>query len=133
MLVVEQRLTNHHAVVAQLFQDKPHATLHENPLELGGDRANPPDEAASDVEVSDARVSREDTLSDRNRPLPLRDMHERSSDQTTQPIIEELHDKGEAGGFVLENNMEHENLQPMATTSQGSRLHLSDFIQNLSE
>jgi hypothetical protein len=133
MLVLEQRLTNHHDVVGQLFQDKPHATLQEETLELGGDRANHPDEAVSDMRASDARVSREDTLSDRGRPPPGRDIHQHSSDQSTQPIIEELHEKGETGASVSGNSMQHENPQPITTTSQGSRLHLSDFIQNLSE
>jgi hypothetical protein len=29
--------------------------------------------------------------------------------------------------------MQHEHPQPMSTASQGPRLHLSDFVQNLSE
>jgi hypothetical protein len=128
MLVVEQRLTNHHDVVAQLFQDQPHATLQEEAPKPGGARGNPLGEA-----TSEARASREETLSDRDRPPTRGDTHQPNSDQTTPPIIEELHEKGEAGGSVSGNTMQHENPQPMSTASQAPRLHLSDFVQNLSE
>ncbi|KAJ6145043.1 hypothetical protein N7470_008938 [Penicillium chermesinum] len=133
MLVVEQRLTNHHDVVAQLLQDEPQAALQRKTLEFGRDRANPPNEAASNVGTSDARVPREDAVSDSYQPPLPQEVHERCSNQSIQPTIEELRDKGEAGDSVSGNSMQHENPQPMTITGERSRLHLSDFIQTLSE
>ncbi|CEJ62731.1 hypothetical protein PMG11_11222 [Penicillium brasilianum] len=130
MSVVTQRLTNHHDIVAQLFRDQPHTAPQEEALEIGGVRTNPPDEAAPDSRASNVRISREDTLSDQDPPPTRGDIHYSNSDQATLPIIKELHEKGQAGASVSGNNRQHENPE---TPSQGSRLHLSDFIQSLSD
>lgn len=127
MSIFKQCLTNHHDVAAQLFRDQRHATPQEEVLELGGARSN-----ASCEATSDARVSREKGLSDGDRPPPYLDIHHPSSDPITLPITEALHEKGEAEDTVSGNSMQHENSQAMSTASQGSRLHLPDFIQNLS-
>lgn len=126
--MIEQRLANHSDVVARLFQDQHCATIQEEIQEQAGTRDNPSDESASG-----ARASKEGTLCERDPPPTCTVIYDPSRGQTTQPNIDELPEDGPAGGAVAGNSMQHESLQPMSAASQGSRLHLSDFIQNVSE
>jgi hypothetical protein len=125
MLVVEQHLTNHYDIVAQLVQDQHHVIHPDGAVEIGVARGNPPDKAISGAKASDARVSRAEASSDRYRPSTCEDVHHSISDQRTQSIVEMPHENGLEGGFHVRHSVQHESPQP---ASQESRSHLSDVI-----
>lgn len=119
---VEQRLKIHHDVVAQLSENQHQATRQ-------GARSHLPDKGALGSRAPEG----EETLGYRDQSPTAMNLRYPRSDQTTQPIIEDTNDPGVSGGAISGNGMQHESPQPVNTTTQGSRLHISDFIQGLSE
>lgn len=126
---VEQSLKYHRDVVAKLPESPQLITSQGNGLHLDGAYGRPLGE-----DPSGARASETGTLGSGDPPLDLTGTSYPNSDQPTQSITRSLDGKSLLGGNTTRNEMQRESLpQPVATASEGSGLHASDFIQKLSE
>jgi hypothetical protein len=118
MSVIEQGLMNHHEVVAQLFQNQHPATSQEGTPKPG---------VAWDVPLvgyPDSAGALEEKALEPLYP---------SNDRTVRSKTTEPRHNGLADSSTVDVRTEHATPPAMNAACQGSRLHQSDFIQDLSE
>jgi hypothetical protein len=128
MSVIEEALTNHRDVVAQLFQDQHPATTQAEIPEPVAARNSP-----LDGHTDGASASKEEATSQKDRPTPRTDVRDQSNDQIVQSNTNEQGPNGLTVGSTVEIIRQHASPQAKESASQGIRLHKSDFIQDLSE
>ncbi|OKP12443.1 hypothetical protein PENSUB_1928 [Penicillium subrubescens] len=118
MSVLEQGLMHHREVVAQLFQNQHPATSQEETPKLVEARDGPLAEYPDSVGASEEKAL---------EPL------DPSNDRTLRSKTTELRYNGSVDSSTADISTQHASPQAMNAASQGSRLHQSDFIQDLSE
>jgi hypothetical protein len=127
MAMIEQRLMSHRDAVARLFPDQHCSANQEEVMEVLEEAGTRDRGSASGVSAY------KEALREGDRAPNWTDIYDPSSDQTVQPNIDELPKDGLASDAVAENRMQHDSQESISAASQGFRLHISDFIQNLSE
>jgi hypothetical protein len=128
MSVIEQGLTNHRDVIAQLFQDQHPPISQEEIPEPVASWDSPLDEYPDS-----ARASKEEATSQRDRPPTRTDIHDLKKGQTVRSKTSEPRRNELTDSSTVEISRQHASPQTKNAASQGSRLHKSDFIQDLSE
>jgi hypothetical protein len=118
MSVIEQGLVNHREVVAQLFQNQHPATSQEETPKPVVVWDGPPDGYPDRAGASKDKAA---------------DPHDLSIDRTARSKSSEPCQSGRADGSTVDVSTQHASPQALNAASQGSRLHQSDFIQDLSE
>jgi hypothetical protein len=126
--LVEQHLRNHHDVVAQLCENQYHATDQGEELGFGGAQGPLPDQ-----DVLAAGGTGNESASHRGSSSIIANIPYPSNVQTAQPIIEDLNDSIRPGDAILRDVMQRDSSGPGKDSGQEFRLHISDFIQTLSE
>lgn len=126
--VVEQHLHDHHILVSRLSETKHHA------IQQGGQLLDVVESSVLIEGVFGPGASAESENSVRrdstSAPTTTRLV---SNDQTVQPVNGELDDPAVPEDSAARNNLHRDVSWPENNASPGSRLHTSDFVQNLSE
>jgi hypothetical protein len=128
MSVIEQGLTNHRDVIAQLFQEQhPPISQEEIPKPIAAW------DSPLDGCPGSARASKEEATSQRDRPPTRTDIHDLKNGRTVRSKTSEQRQDELTDSSTVEISRQHTSPQAKNAASQGSMLHKSDFIQDLSE
>jgi hypothetical protein len=129
MSLVEQQIRNHHDIVAQHSQDQFCATSQRGDLEFDGTQGHLPNQSLLREKAS----GRGQTMSYRNPSTPLTNIRYPDSNSIVHSTNEDQSDSVPSGDDVARNDMQRVSPRPVSDTGKRNRLHVSDFIQSLSE
>ena len=112
MSVIEEALTNHRDVVAQLYQDQHPTTTQAEIPELVVAR-----NSLLDGHTDGASASKEEATSQKDRPSPRIDIRDLSNNQIVQSNTNEQRLSGMTVGSTVEINRQHASLQAKDSAS----------------
>ncbi|KAJ6034187.1 hypothetical protein N7499_003208 [Penicillium canescens] len=133
ILLVEQRLRNHRGLVSQIFESRDHA-IHRGKISIC-DGAQPfaqpfvPTQGA----FGPGPLAEGDSIRYRDSPTIPVPIHYASKAGSAQPVNEDPNDQAPLEDATVRNPTQHDDFGHADGTRPESRLHTSDFIQNLSE
>ena len=127
--LVEQRLRNHHGLVSQLSESRDHAT-HQG-------KTSTCDLAQPSVQTQGAfgpeYLAEDESPSYQDSPTIPAPIHYARKAGSPQLVNEDPDDQAPSEDATVGNPTPHDDFGHVDGTRPESRLHTSDFIQNLSE
>lgn len=129
--LVEQHLKVHHDLVTRLYRDQNHATRQEEHLDHESVHSYLPQRGG----FSNAQAARHETPGYQDAPSTPTNICLPTSDQTSQEITADPHDSSLSGVAPSRNgtHVYQNSSRPVNHAEERTRLHISDFIQSLSE
>ncbi|OGE46671.1 hypothetical protein PENARI_c143G07010 [Penicillium arizonense] len=127
--IVEQRLRNHHGLVTQLFESRDHATHQGKNSTCDGAQPFVPTQGAFSPEP----LAEDESPSYQDSPTIPAPIHYASKAGSAQPVNEDPNDQTPSEDATVGNPTQRDDFGHVDDTRPESRLHTSDFIQNLSE
>jgi hypothetical protein len=127
--LVARRLRNHRDLISRLSENKQHANHRGGALPFYNAQYSVPNEGVFGPVAS----AEHDSSGYRDPPLISTIIPHASRDRSGQLVNEELNGLALPEGAIARNNLQQDGSWPENNATPGFRLHVSDFIQSLSE